>query len=82
MLNLVSNADLEECIIQAREDNYESARQDETKEFDQLLKKRNILLARQEDYMKKIRDIGVLPADAFEKYVFLPWILRVLHSLC
>lgn len=59
---------------QAREDNYERTLQDEAKELEQLLNKRNILLARQDDYMKKIRDLGSLPSDAFEAYVLLHWI--------
>ncbi|XP_077226004.1 structural maintenance of chromosomes (SMC) family protein [Tasmannia lanceolata] len=54
--------------LKALEDNYESTIQDEAKELEQLLNKRNILLARQEDYMKKIRDLGSLPSDAFETY--------------
>ncbi|KAL4188470.1 hypothetical protein AMTRI_Chr08g160350 [Amborella trichopoda] len=54
--------------LKAVEDKYERTLQDENKELEQLLNKRNILLAKQEDCMKKIRDLGSLPSDAFEKY--------------
>lgn len=52
--------------MQTLEENYDRTLQDEAKDLEQLLNKRNILLAKQEDCMKKIRDLGSLPSDAFE----------------
>lgn len=58
--------------IQSLEDNYERTLQDEAKELEQLLSKRNLLLAKQEDYSKKIRELGPLSSDAFDTYyIFL-----------
>lgn len=54
--------------LKTLEENYERTLQDEAKDLEQLLNKRNILLAKQEDCMKKIRDLGSLPSDAFETY--------------
>ncbi|XP_026666016.2 structural maintenance of chromosomes protein 3 isoform X2 [Phoenix dactylifera] len=54
--------------LKTLEENYERTLQDEAKDLEQLLNKRNILLAKQEDCMKKIRDLGSLPSDAFEIY--------------
>ncbi|KAL6972390.1 Structural maintenance of chromosomes protein 3 [Sarracenia purpurea var. burkii] len=50
------------------EENYQRTLQDEAKELEQLLSKRTILLAKQEEYSKKIRELGPLSADAFETY--------------
>lgn len=50
------------------EEDYERTLQDEAKDLEQLLNKRNILLSKQEDCMKKIRDLGSLPSDAFDAY--------------
>ncbi|KAG9459745.1 hypothetical protein H6P81_004253 [Aristolochia fimbriata] len=54
--------------LKAIEDNYQQTIQDEAKELEQLLNKRKVLLAKQEEYTKKIRDLGSLPSDAFETY--------------
>ena len=54
--------------MQALEEDYQSTQQDEAKELEQLLTKRNILLAKQEEYSKKIRELGPLSSDAFETY--------------
>ncbi|OAE21948.1 hypothetical protein AXG93_242s1310 [Marchantia polymorpha subsp. ruderalis] len=54
--------------IKALEDNYERTLQDEAKDLEQLLNRRNLLQVKREDLMKKIRDLGSLPSDAFEKY--------------
>lgn len=48
------------------EDNYERTLQDEAKELELLLSKRNMFLAKQEEFSKKIRELGPLPSDAFE----------------
>jgi structural maintenance of chromosome 3 (chondroitin sulfate proteoglycan 6) len=53
--------------LQALEANYERTLQDEAKDLEQLLNRRNILHVKREDLMKKIRDLGSLPSDAFEK---------------
>lgn len=54
--------------LKALEDNYEKTLQDEKKDLEQLLNRRNLLQVKREDLMKKIRDLGSLPSDAFEKY--------------
>ncbi|KAL2642026.1 hypothetical protein R1flu_009613 [Riccia fluitans] len=54
--------------VKALEDNYERTLQDEAKDLEQLLNRRNLLQNKREDVMKKIRDLGSLPSDAFEKY--------------
>ncbi|XP_078432329.1 structural maintenance of chromosomes (SMC) family protein isoform X2 [Wolffia australiana] len=50
------------------EANYERTLQDEAKDLEQLLNRRNLLLSKQDDYMKKIRELGSLPSEAFETY--------------
>ena len=42
--------------------------QDETRRVEDLLTKRAALSQKQADLEKRIRDLGSLPADAFEKY--------------
>lgn len=54
--------------MQNLEDNYERTLQDEAKELEQLLSKRNMFLAKQEEYSRKIRELGPLSSDAFETY--------------
>nr|POE68624.1 structural maintenance of chromosomes protein 3 [Quercus suber] len=54
--------------LKSLEDEYERTLQDEAKELEQLLSKRNMLLAKQEEYSKKIRELGPLSSDAFEMY--------------
>lgn len=54
--------------LQATEEEYERTLQDEAKDLEQLLNKRNLLLSKQDDCKKKIRDLGSLPSDAFERY--------------
>ncbi|OAY46513.1 structural maintenance of chromosomes protein 3 [Manihot esculenta] len=58
----------EKIKLKALEDNYERTLQDEAKELEQLLSKRNILQAKQEEYSNKIRELGPLSSDAFETY--------------
>lgn len=55
--------------LKGLEDKYELTLQDEAKDLEQLLNRRNLLHVKREDLMKKIRDLGSLPSDAFEKYV-------------
>ena len=52
--------------MQNLEEDYERMLQDEAKDLEQLLNRRNLLLSKQEDSVKKIRDLGSLPSDAFE----------------
>ncbi|OIT34388.1 structural maintenance of chromosomes protein 3, partial [Nicotiana attenuata] len=47
---------------------YQNTLQDEARELEQLLSKRNTYLAKQEEYSKKIRQLGPLSTDAFEMY--------------
>nr|KJB55535.1 hypothetical protein B456_009G081300 [Gossypium raimondii] len=54
--------------LKGLEDAYERTLQDEAKELEQLLSKRSNLLAKQEEYSKKIRELGPLSSDAFEMY--------------
>lgn len=54
--------------LKGLEDKYELTLQDESKDLEQLLNTRNLLHAKREDLMRKIRDLGSLPSDAFEKY--------------
>ncbi|KAL6527888.1 Structural maintenance of chromosomes protein 3 [Orobanche minor] len=50
------------------EDELQATLQDEAKELEQLLGRKNIYLAKQEEYSKKIRELGPLSSDAFEMY--------------
>ncbi|KAM0932593.1 putative P-loop containing nucleoside triphosphate hydrolase [Dioscorea sansibarensis] len=54
--------------LKAQEENCARTLQDEAKELEQSLNKRNLFLSKQEECMKKIRDLGSLPSDAFETY--------------
>lgn len=54
--------------LKALEDKYQNTLQDEARELEQMLSKRNTYLAKQEDYSKKIRELGPLSSDAFETY--------------
>ncbi|TQD78789.1 hypothetical protein C1H46_035656 [Malus baccata] len=58
----------EKTALKTLEDKYERTLQDEAKELEQLLGKRNMFLAKQEEYSKKIRELGPLSSDAFEAY--------------
>lgn len=55
-------------VLKQAKDEYDRILQDESKEMEQLLNKRVIFQQQRDDLMKKIRDLGSLPADAFEKY--------------
>lgn len=58
----------EKIKLKSSEDNYERTLQEEAKELEQLLSKRNVLQAKQEEYSNKIRELGPLSSDAFETY--------------
>lgn len=57
--------------MQNLEDNYQRTLQDEAKELDQLVSRKNSILARQEEFLQKIRNLGPLSSDAFEMYSIL-----------
>lgn len=52
---------------QGFEDKFELTLQDESKDLELLLSTRNLLQAKREDLMRKIRDLGSLPPDAVER---------------
>lgn len=54
--------------LKTLEDDYQRTLQDEAKELEHLLSKRNTFFAKQEEYSKKIRELGPLSSDAFETY--------------
>ncbi|KAH0664375.1 hypothetical protein KY284_029306 [Solanum tuberosum] len=54
--------------LKSLEDKYQNTLQDEARELEQMLSKRNTYLAKQEEYSKKIRELGPLSSDAFETY--------------
>ncbi|KAG9144491.1 hypothetical protein Leryth_014516 [Lithospermum erythrorhizon] len=54
--------------LKRQEEEYQSTLQDEAKELEQLVSKRKFFLAKQEEYSKKIRELGLLSSDAFETY--------------
>ncbi|XP_051120273.1 structural maintenance of chromosomes protein 3 isoform X2 [Andrographis paniculata] len=54
--------------LKVLEDNYQSTLQSEARELEQLLSKKNIYMSKQEEYSKKIRELGPLSSDAFETY--------------
>lgn len=58
----------EKAKLKTLEDNYERKLQDDARDLEQLLSRRNILLAKQEEYSKKIRELGPLSSDAFDTY--------------
>ncbi|XP_041992975.1 structural maintenance of chromosomes protein 3-like isoform X2 [Salvia splendens] len=59
---------IEKDKLKRFEDEYQTTLQDEAKELEQLLSKKNIYVAKQEEYSKKIRELGPLSSDAFETY--------------
>ncbi|KAK1603912.1 hypothetical protein QYE76_027585 [Lolium multiflorum] len=54
--------------LKALEAKLEQTVQDGAKDLEQLMNSRTVYLAKQDECMKKIRDLGSLPADAFEAY--------------
>lgn len=55
------------CGMQRQEEENKRRMQDESKALEQLLNQRTVQLQKREDLNRKIRDLGVLPADAFDK---------------
>ncbi|KAJ4724659.1 Structural maintenance of chromosomes protein [Melia azedarach] len=58
----------EKAKLKSLEDSNERKLQDDARELEQQLSRRNILLAKQEEYSKKIRELGPLSSDAFDTY--------------
>lgn len=52
--------------MQSLEDDYDNQLQEEAKELEQLLSRKNINSAKEEEYTKKIRELGPLTSDAFD----------------
>lgn len=59
---------VEKDELKRLEDQYQTTLQDEAKELEQLLSKKNTYVAKHEEYSKKIRELGPLSSDAFETY--------------
>ncbi|CAN4099065.1 unnamed protein product [Withania somnifera] len=57
--------------LKALEDKYQNTLQDEARELEQLLSKRNTYLAKQEEYSKKIRELGYKRRNVKELYKML-----------
>ncbi|XP_070540446.1 structural maintenance of chromosomes protein 3-like [Ptychodera flava] len=51
-----------------QEKDYQDRIQDDTKELERMTNKQSLLLKKKEECMRKIRELGSLPSDAFEKY--------------
>ncbi|ESQ50091.1 hypothetical protein EUTSA_v10001887mg [Eutrema salsugineum] len=58
----------EKAKLKALEDDCEMTVQDANKKLEELFSIRNSLLAKQEEYTKKIRGLGPLSSDAFDTY--------------
>lgn len=63
-----SGMDLTSCAIFRWQIEAEVRLQDETKRMEALMTKRTALQAKRADLEKAIRELGTLPADAFQKY--------------
>uniref|UniRef100_A0A803KRD1 SMC hinge domain-containing protein n=1 Tax=Chenopodium quinoa TaxID=63459 RepID=A0A803KRD1_CHEQI len=59
---------IEDDRLQKLRVDYEKRLQEEAEELEKLISNKNMLLARQEEYSKKIRDLGPLSSDAFDTY--------------
>lgn len=68
LLLSVTSAKMITLSVQSLEDSNERKLQDDARELEQQLSRRNILLAKQEEYSKKIRELGPLSSDAFDTY--------------
>ncbi|XP_010521617.1 PREDICTED: structural maintenance of chromosomes protein 3 [Tarenaya hassleriana] len=58
----------EKAKLKSLEDDYDRTLQDENKKLEELFSRRNTLVAKQEEYTKKIRGLGPLSSDAFDTY--------------
>ena len=64
-----SNCDLSLFFVQTTKEKEESALQECAKEEENLMNRRVMFQSKRDDLLRKIRDLGSLPADAFEKWV-------------
>jgi len=64
---------------QTLEDDCKGTLQDLDKKLEELFSLRNTLLAKQDEYTKKIRGLGPLSSDAFDTYVCFFSFLLVMH---
>ncbi|CAH1784036.1 unnamed protein product [Owenia fusiformis] len=60
------NKNLEAAKAQERE--HQERITDDVKDLDKMTNKQSLLLKKKDDCMRKIRELGSLPSDAFEKY--------------
>ncbi|KAL1827786.1 hypothetical protein DCAR_0206984 [Daucus carota subsp. sativus] len=56
----------EKTKLEILENDYQRTLQDEAKELEHLLSKRNVFIAKQQKYSKKISELGPLSSDAFD----------------
>ncbi|KAG1659850.1 Structural maintenance of chromosomes protein 3 [Nymphon striatum] len=54
-----------------KERDYQEKINDDAKDLEKMTSKQSVLLKKKEECMKKIRELGSLPSDAFEKYTSL-----------
>ena len=68
--------------LQAVQDANAKALQEQGKSLEKALSKRANLLRKKEECMRKIRELGTLPAEAFEKYASTPasQVCQAIHS--
>jgi structural maintenance of chromosome 3 (chondroitin sulfate proteoglycan 6) len=52
--------------LQSLESEYERKLEEDAKELEELLNKKNTYSAKEEEYTKKIRELGPLTSDAFD----------------
>lgn len=52
----------------AKEKEYQDKISDDAKDLEKMTNKQSLLLKKKDECMKKIRELGSLPSDAFEKY--------------
>ena len=79
-----ATSDVQECrntieLLRNEQDDIKSAMADDEREMEGLMAKRTTLQAKREGLQRKIRELGSLPSDAFERYRGKA--LKTLHSL-
>ena len=52
----------------AQERDHQERINDDAKDLEKMTNKQSLLLKKKDDCMRKIRELGSLPSDAFEKY--------------
>jgi len=79
-----ATSDVQECKntidrLRSEQDDIKSAMADDEREMEGLMAKRTTLQAKREGLQRKIRELGSLPSDAFERYRGKA--LKTVHSL-